>query len=224
MITRPIILLSCLLVGHGVIVAAEQLPDDIGGLIELLAISNQAAGNEPILTPSKDTPRDDPRVQAFAAAAELEKKGNSVFPQLLQHLDDKRQSVAFRRVIPHDVGDACFCIIRVQIFPVPRDYKGSFYRSGADGKLHARPLFFEPALFDKATLPKWLEKRKDKSLREMQIEALTWLIDQERKIGFRNEKDKALYLFPLERRLDEIKTGKPLTEPGKKAPQNPFEF
>jgi len=213
----------CLFVGCGAVNAADRLPDDINSLIEVLAISNEPAGNEPIYTPTPGTPKNDPRLLAIQAAEKLTKQGTNAFPKLLEHLNDNRQSVAFRRVIPHDVGDACFCIIRGQIFNLPGDYKGSFYRVGADEKLHARPLFFKPALFDRKTLPKWLEQRKDKTLQEMQIEALTWLIEQERKIGFRNVEGKEAYLYPLERRLDDIKTGRPLKVSGRKTPKNPFD-
>jgi hypothetical protein len=221
-VTHLMVLIWSLSVG-GAANAEGRLPDDIDGLIELLAISDKPAGNEPIYTPGPETPRNDPRWLAIDAAEGLRKKGVAAFPNLVQHLDDKRQSVAFRSVIPHDVGDACFCIIREQVFSLPKDYRRSYNRTGADTKSRPRPYFIEPVLFDHSTLPKWLEQRKDKSLREMQIEALTWLIEEERKIGFRNEEDKRAYLDPLERRLGEIKAGKPLTEPRKKAERNPFE-
>lgn len=214
----------CLLIGCGGTHANERVSDDVDQLIDLLAISAKPAGNDPIYSPTPATPRNDPRVLAITAAERLTKKGKRAYPKLLEHLDDNRQSVAFRRVIPHDVGDACFCIIRNQIFPLPQDYRGSFYRTGSDNTLHARPFFLKPALFDRRTLPKWLDERKDKTLRDMQIEALSWLIAQERTIGFRIEKDKADFLYPLERRLEEIESGKPWTNPDELTSDNPFEF
>ena len=178
---------------------------EIEALIEKLAISDQPAGQDPIYTPPKDTPRTDKRVVAYDAASKLKSYGKKAFPYLLKHFDDKRQSVAFRRVIPHDVGDACYCIICSQIFYLPQDYRGSFYRTGADGKTHERAYFSNDGLFTCDTIESWLEERKEKSLEEMQIEALQWLIEQEKQIGFRNEEDKDNFLYPLERQLAEVK-------------------
>jgi hypothetical protein len=140
-------------------------------------------------------------VIAYDAAGELEKYGKRAFPFLLKHMDDKRQSVAFRRVIPHDVADACFCIIRDQVFCLPDDYRGSIYRTGADGKMHERAYFSDPDLFTHQTIGPWLDARKDRSLEAMQVEALEWLIDQEKRIGFQDEEARKQFLHPLERQL-----------------------
>ena len=51
-----------------------------------------------------------------------------------------------------------------------------------------------------------MEERKEKSLGEIQIEALQWLIEQEKQIGFQNEEDKEHFLYPLERQLETIRT------------------
>jgi len=178
---------------------------EIEALIEKLAISDEPAINGPIYTPSKNTPRTDKRVVAYDAAKKLMSYGKQTFPYLLKHLDDKRQSVAFRRVEPHNVADACFCIIRMQVFFLPEDYRGSFCRTGADGKMHDRAYFLKPALFTYDTIESWLEERKEKSLEEMQVEALQWLIEQEKRIGFQNKKDKKDFLYTLERQLSKVK-------------------
>src|SRR6185436_17545259 len=85
---------------------AELTPDDtrIAELISRLAISQEPAGEEPIYTRTKDTPKTDKRVIAYDAAERLREFGTKAFPALLKSLDDRRQSVAFRRVVPHDVG------------------------------------------------------------------------------------------------------------------------
>ena len=180
---------------------------EIEALIEQLAISQEQAGDQPIYTPTRDTPRTDKRVCAYDAAEKLKSYGKEGFPYLLKHLHDSRQSVAFRRVLPSTVGDACFCIIREQVFNLPFDYEGSIYRTGVDGESHPRPCFFKPVLLSYETIEPWLNERKNKSLSDMQIEALTWLIEEEKKIGFVNEEVKYLYLYPLERQLKEIKNG-----------------
>jgi len=179
----------------------KDIGSQVEALIEKLAISEEPAGKKPIYSPDRDTPKTDKRVIAYEAACELKKHGKRAFPFLLRHLDDKRQSVAFRRVIPHDVGDACFCIIRDQVFCLPKDYRGSIYRTGGDGKMHERAYFSAPDLFTYKTIGPWLEARKGKSLEAMQVEALEWLIEQEKRIGFQDEEAKKKFLYPLERQL-----------------------
>lgn len=185
--------------------ADKESVKEIERLIEQLAISDKPAAMEPVYTPSIDTPRTDKRVIAFEAAKKLKTYGKAAFPFLLAHLDDNRQSVAFRRVIPHTVGLSCLCIIEDQIIALPSDYQGSFYRKGKDGELHPRPRFMEPHLFTSKTIAQYLEDRKDKSLEEMQVEALEWLIEQEKKIGFQSEEQENEILGPLRRRLRQIK-------------------
>ncbi len=178
----------------------------IEALIEHLAISDEPATTLPVYTPSRDTPRTDKRVVAYEAAEELKSFGKAAFPCLLKHLDDRRQSVAFRRVLPSTVGDACFCIIQEQVVPLPDDYPGSFYRTGANGDYCERPVFFRPGPFDENTIRSWLEERNLKSLVEMQVEGLEWLIAEEKRIGFRSDQDREAYLTPLERQLEELKS------------------
>ncbi len=177
----------------------------IEALIEKLAISQDEATDEPVYTPSIDTPKSDPRVQAFEAAEELTAYGKTAFPQLIAHFDDRRQSVAFRRTNRATVGLASFAIIEDEVYATPSDYRGSFYRTGADGKTHERPLFLKPALFDRSTAAAWFAAREHKSLLEIQIEALIWLIGEENRIGYPEEKDRELYLYPLQRQLERLK-------------------
>ncbi len=99
-----------------------DIASEIKALIEKLAISNEPAADAPVYTPSIDTPKSDPKAAAYAAAERIRTYGKDAFPYLLKHLDDQRQSVAFRRVLPSTVGDACFCIIRDQVFNLPKDY------------------------------------------------------------------------------------------------------
>jgi hypothetical protein len=130
--------------------------------------------------------------------------GAVAFPFLIKHLNDRRQSVAMRRVMPANVGDACYCIITQQLYALPDGYRGSFYRKGSDGELHERPVSMVD-LFSHQSLTAWLEKRKGKSLTEMQIEALSWVIEKERAIGARTKDDENEFLAPLETRLKSLK-------------------
>ncbi len=186
----------------------EELRNRVPALIEKLAILQEPAGEEPIYTPPIHTPRDDPRVVAYDAACELKRLGKQVFPFLLEHLADKRQSVAFRRVVPYDVGLACFCIIEDHILVVPHDFPNFVQRKGADGEVHYRPFYaahlFSRGLFDSTTVAAWLEARADRTLAEMQVEALDWLIMGESEIGFPDEKERAEILGPLQRERKRI--------------------
>lgn len=183
----------------------EVVRQHIEALIERLAISQGKATDEPVYTPSIDTPSSDPRVQAYEAAKELTAYGKTAFPQLLAHLDDPRQSVAFRRILPATLGLACYAIIEDEVYPMPEDYRGSFYRTGADGKAYERPLFVKAGLFDRSSVAAWLAAREQKSLLEIQIEALGWLIEEENRIGYPAENDREQFLYPLERQLEQLK-------------------
>ncbi|MCA9256320.1 MAG: hypothetical protein KDA33_11820 [Phycisphaerales bacterium] len=228
---RAGILRACVVVATGLACSAEEPPLELGerdyvsdrsgqvtavragmsqaetidALIDDLAISNQRAGYSPISAPQRATPETDRRVIARRAATQLAAYGKTAFPALRRHMSDHRQSVAFRRVMPNDVSDACFCIMRNQIFNLPKDYVGSFYRDGVDGPMQSRPFFLEPTLFDHDTIGAWIDARANRSLTEMQIEALNWLIDEEKKIGFPEPGDREDFLDPLVRRLEALK-------------------
>jgi hypothetical protein len=108
-------------------------------------------------------------------------------------------------MVPCTVGLACFAIIEAQVFPLPSNYAGSFARAGVDGEMHDRPLFSKPGPFNADTVAVWLEARDGKTLTEIQIEAVEWLIAQETKIGFPTDADREKYLYPLERQVAELK-------------------
>lgn len=184
---------------------SAELRLEIEALIEKLAISSEPAIDGPVFTPMEGTPSNDPRVIAYEAAAKLAELGDVAFPQLLAHQHDERQSVAFRRVLRHTVGLACYSIVEDAIYNLPDDYRGSFYREGADGQLHERPRFLAPGVFERDTVEAWLAERQGQSLTELQIEALEWLIEQETRIGFVNEADRHEMLGPLQRQLARLK-------------------
>ena len=150
------------------------------------------------------TPTTDPRMVAYDASRQLDTFGKVAFPQLVASLGDKRQSVAFRRVLPSTVGDACYCIVVWQLYDLPPNYQGSFYRTGLDGKLHERPTFMKH-LWSAETLPKWLDDRQNRTLPEMQIEALGWVRSEEEKIGIHDPGDDETFLKPLREQLAKVK-------------------
>lgn len=182
----------------GVAHASELSPNTvkIRALIAKLAITDTPASEGPIFSPSKDTPKTDERVIAYEAAEELSKFGLEAFPLLLASLADDRQSVAFRRSLPSTVGDACYCLITRQLYALPEDYSGSFYRHGADGELHARPVFSKD-LFSYDNLKGWLASRQGRPLSELQLEALGWVLAEEELIGVATPEKETEYLAPL---------------------------
>lgn len=189
--------------------AAAAPPDSpnariIRKLIGKLAISQRKASNDPIYSPSPDAPKSDPRLVAYDAAKQLEAFGMEAFPFLLDSLDDQRQSVAFRRVLPSTVGDACYCLIARQLYALPPDYQGSFYRTGADGRGHERPVFLND-LFTPANLKEWLGAREGRTLPELQLEALGWVLAEEEGIGAATPKDEERFLAPLRARFAQLK-------------------
>ena len=169
----------------------------IENLVEELAISSGPTGDA-----------DGRRARAFAAAEELHAMGKHAFPHLLEHLDDKRESVEFQRLNRQQyVGEACYCIIAYQILDVPDGYPIPFLRTGADGQRHHRPYAVEQDLFDSSTITAWLKQRESEPLAALQVEALEWLLEEENKIGYPDNRSKATFHDPLLRHLESIKAG-----------------
>ncbi len=196
--------------------AKETTPnEDPAELIERLALS---------VGPAKDATRTYNKEKqdfAYAAADKLRRQGEKSHGLLLKHLTDERLSVPFEAVRYATVGHACYHILRQQIFACPDDYGyDGYWRKGADGRLYRNPYFYEtndlkPSLFGRSTLKEWLKAREGRSLRDLQIEALSWLIKREQAIGFQNENDKKQYLYSLQRQLEKIKSDKVRTKNGK---------
>ena len=187
--------------------AGLPLDQRIDALIERLALSDGPAADGPVFSPSKDTHPSDRRVIAYEAADQLTEIGYPAFPKLVAKLDDRRQSAAFGRWKRMDVGMACYSILMWQIYSLPDDVSGSFYRTGADGKSRSRPVYLNQ-IWDEEGLGPWLEARKEKPLIDIQLEALSWVLENERAIGAVDEEAKNDHIVPLERRLDELKKEK----------------
>lgn len=187
--------------------AAMPLDQRIDALIERLALSDGPAADGPVFSPSVDTHPSDRRMIAYEAADQLTKIGYPAFPKLVAKLDDRRQSAAFGRWQRMDVGMACYSILMWQVYSLPDDVSGSIYRDGADGKPGRRPVY-SMQIWDEEDLGTWLEARKDKPLIDIQLEALSWVLEKERAIGAADEEERNDHIVPLERRLEELKKEK----------------
>lgn len=166
---------------------------EIHSLIEQLAVSKGEANGDEI--------KESKIKMASLATNKLTALGKDAFAILSEYLEDNRHGVAFRAAIYNTVGDACFDIITSQLYNFPSNYPGSRLRIGADGKSHYRPFFGKISLFSKKTLPSWLNKRQRKSIRQLQIEVLQYVIKQEEEIGFQNKADEDFFLKPLLKHL-----------------------
>jgi hypothetical protein len=130
--------------------------------------------------------------------------GKDAFPILIEHLKDTSYSRSICTAILRSlsVGDVCFQIIEEQVDLAGMRYKS---REGSDGEYHVHRGYFSQyckgAWYTRDGLRKWWKEHQHRSLREMQIEALKWAIERERKIGFPEEKDRERYLNPLLEKL-----------------------
>ncbi len=116
-----------------------------------------------------------------SAIQQLSDMGTKAFPLLLEHAGDKRYSHTGCTAICFNVtvGRTCFLIVQNNL----EAYKHlDVVKKGDSREDPARP---EYAVFCKLKEPKtaasWWKTRQDKSLRELQIETLEWVISQEKK-------------------------------------------
>jgi beta-lactamase regulating signal transducer with metallopeptidase domain len=116
----------------------------------------------------------------YFAKGKLLKLGKTAFPILLENLDDKRYCMtrSYSIEINHSVGEVCGHIIVESVELADGPYKS---RTGADGKDYVCPSYF--AANYGRDLKKWWKDHRDKTLLEMQIEALRWRIAEEKRIG-----------------------------------------
>jgi hypothetical protein len=125
------------------------------------------------------------------------------FPLMIEHLEDKRQSIAFRNhSLQQSVGDACYWSIYYQLLDTPSEYSSYGYqRKGRDGELHVKP-YWRKNVFDEAGgLKKWLADHNKLSYVEMQIVCLNWLLEREKQIGASDAESYFENILPLEVRI-----------------------
>lgn len=172
-------------------------------LIDAMLIQESApTDNSATVASEKDPIGDD-----FRAFDELIRRGRLAFPTLLKHLNDQRPSgVPLRAVTsPDSISYACFRILKCQILPFPAGYSRSLFRRGTDDRLHPRPGMDDHNPFNRENIGEWLAAREHRSITEIQIEGVQWLIAEEKKIGFHDSSESDLVLKPLEEELARLK-------------------
>ena len=115
------------------------------------------------------------------AWSELHHIGLRGFPYLFDGFDDKRYCFtddAGSADANWTVGRACSDMVICQLQPYANHGDFAFFES--DGVRHKRPSYsMHYKLRTSAGARLWWETRKDKSLRELQIEALEWIVTEE---------------------------------------------
>ncbi len=168
-------------------------------LVEALASANRP----PKLVGEKDPRPPDPlppdyRIEAqdrvYVAYSEILKAGVDAFPELIEHLDDKRYSATEDDGacwVNWTVGDMCRFLIADQL-EVYRDYVRDDPQTG-------RIASYVSSLVgtSKAEAQAWWSRNRTKKLYELQAAALGWAIDKERDYGFRDLRKEASVLGPM---------------------------
>lgn len=119
----------------------------------------------------------DDRIKAYS---ELQKLGPPAYPHLFKHFSDERHSIredGGSAMRDWTVGQMCYHVIELQLQP----YK-TFTEGGFDPRSRKRrPDYAKHInLRDPKAANQWWETRKKWSLHEFQVEALEWVVDEER--------------------------------------------
>jgi hypothetical protein len=150
------------------------------------------------------------QAQVHRACVRLTELGPQAFPLLIERWEDKRYCLTTEvaSYTNKSVGEVCRSIIHGQLQPY-----GHFQKGYADprGKPH-RPDSAATFLGSQKAARQWWEKNKDKTLSQMQLEVLDWVIAEEskRRGDFTDEERRELQA--LRKKL--VKGGKPLAPMG----------
>ncbi len=179
---------------------------DINTLVDQLVFSEGEATDRPVLSPGVADGSQAYR-ERFQTCQEAFRKlsgfKGAAFPILVQHLDDKRQSINFRNhVLANSVGYACYLIIYDQLQDRPRDYSEyGWSRKGRDGQEHPKPYWVGTPFDDAGGLTRWLSANRDLTYTRMQIKCLAWLLAKEQEIGACDPESYFVNILPLEIRI-----------------------
>jgi hypothetical protein len=181
----------------------EKQEAKIRSLIEHLVFTKGPATHVPVYEPDVADAKGDYRdryercCKAFKKLLEFKERS---LPILVEHLEDKRQSINFRNHdLRNSVGDACYWNLYEQLQPMPENYSSYGYsRRGLDGEYHPKPYWGRSPFDAAGGVKPWLEQNARLSYVEKQIKCLTWLLDEEKKIGAYEAEDYFVDILPLE--------------------------
>jgi len=144
--------------------------------------------------------------QVHRARRKLTALGPQAFPFLIQRWEDQRYCLTIEIVEYHNlsVGEICKQIIRGQLQPY-----GYFQKVSGDPRHKPqRPKYMGTFLRSQKAARQWWEKHKDKTLSQIQLEVLDWVMAAESKRRRDFTKQERRYLRDLRKKL--VKGGKPL--------------
>jgi hypothetical protein len=129
------------------------------------------------------------------------------FPILASHLDDERPSrMHWNHTFARTVGAICYRVIHDQLTEFPPGYtEYGLQRTGRDGKGHLKP-YWEGTPYDQSGgLKNWLQQNQTLTYTEKRIKCLTWLLDEEKKIGVIDHYSYYVNIQPLELEILKLK-------------------
>lgn len=185
--------------------AAAKQEKEIRALIEQLVFDVPVKPG-PVYAPGIRDKTDEYRKNfercSTAFAKLMEYKAVSI-PLLVEHLDDKRQSINFRNHdLRNSVGHACYLNIYYQLQDRPRDYsRYGHSREGRDGDDHVQPYWEGTPFDDDGGVKKWLKNNENLSYVEKRIKCLKWLLEKEKAIGAPDPESYFINILPLEIRI-----------------------
>ena len=137
------------------------------------------------------------RIDAFKRLASLQELA---FPILAAHLDDARPTrMHWNHKVARTVGGLCYQVIHDQLTFFPAGYTNyGLNRTGRDGDGHKKPYWRSNPYEEAGGLKKWLQQNQGLSFRQMRIKCLTWLLEEERKIGVVDPAGYFVHVLPLE--------------------------
>lgn len=181
----------------------------IQALVEKLASKNSPPARNAEFSQRLDRPKDwkDRHEQAVRdARKQLLDFGKTAFPVLLDNLGDERYSLteSYSIEVNHTVGQVCGIIIKDNVDRAGIRYKS---RIGADGRNHQPPDFISQKY--QGDLKRWWRDNRAKSLREMRVDVLKWVIAEEKRIGTSPMESKwhERYVAELAEKLKDMEAG-----------------
>jgi hypothetical protein len=148
--------------------------------------------------------------QVHRTCRKLTALGPQAFPFLIQRWEDKRYCLTTEIAAYQNwsVGQICRWIIDGQLQPY-----GHFQAVCGDPRRKPpRPVYVGTFLGSQKAARQWWEKKKDKTLSQIQLEVLDWVIAAESKRRGDSTKQERRYLWDLRKKL--VKGGKPLPPGG----------
>jgi hypothetical protein len=187
--------------------------NEIKALIDRLVSPNPAPDTDKLKASEARADRGFPRdfdhkkqKQVHRAVAKLMELGPRAFPFLIERWEDKRYclTTAVAAYVNESVGDVCRSIIADQLQPYGIHQKGYADPRGKP----LRPNYAGTFLKSQKVARQWWKKHKDKTLRQMQLEVLDWVIagEAKRPRDFTDAERRELQNL----RKELVKGGKPL--------------